>query len=129
MYLARSQGRQVSREGLIAGLPLHDGRLVPSLVMRAADRAGLESTLVECPLEALAEDALPVILLLEDEGACVLLARGAVNARIMDAGAIDETIGLDELRQRYIGTAVLARANYAFDERAPELGQLAAARA
>ena len=66
MYLARSQGRQVSREGLIAGLPLHDGRLVPSLVMRAADRAGLESTLVECPLEALAEDALPVILLLED---------------------------------------------------------------
>jgi len=125
VYVARSHGRQVSREGLTAGLPLHDGRLIPSLVMRAADRAGLESTLVECPLEALAEDALPAILLLEDEGACVLLARGATDARIMDGGSVEETIGVEELRQRYIGTAVLARANYAFDERAPELGQLA----
>jgi ATP-binding cassette subfamily C protein LapB len=125
VYVARSHGRQVSREGLTAGLPLHEGRLIPSLVMRAADRAGLESTLVGCPLEGLAEDALPAILLLEDEGACVLLARGTTDARIMDGGTIEETIGLEELRQRYIGTAILARANYAFDERAPELGQLA----
>jgi len=42
----------------------------------------------------------------------VLLARSATDARIIADGTTEETIGLEELRQRYIGTAILARANY-----------------
>jgi len=125
VYVARTHGSQVSRDGLTAGLPLREGRLIPSLIVRAAERAGLEATLVECPVEALSDETLPAILLLDHEDACVLLARGTSDASIIGIGGEAETIGLDALRRRYIGTAVLTRAGYDFDERAPEVGKAA----
>ncbi len=42
IYLAAHHGRAISREALIAGLPIMDGRLSASLVERAGLRAGLE---------------------------------------------------------------------------------------
>jgi ATP-binding cassette, subfamily C, bacterial LapB len=124
VYLARAHGTQVSREGLTAGLPLHQGRLTPSLVARAAERAGLDTRLVECPLAALAEETLPAILLLEDEDACVLLTLDGSAARIVGTRGTEETVTLAALQQRYIGSAILSRARYEFDERAPELGKI-----
>ena len=42
VVIARSHGRQVSRDSLRSGLPLVDNRLTPALVSRAAQRADLE---------------------------------------------------------------------------------------
>jgi ATP-binding cassette subfamily C protein LapB len=126
VYVARAHGRRVSREGLTAGLPLQGTRLTPSLVSRAAERVGLESRIVECSLEALGDDCLPAILLLQDGRACVLVERGAESARIVESGTTVAECGVDELARRYLGSAILTRARFAFDDRTPELGQLAA---
>ncbi len=42
-YLAAHHGRAVSREALLGGLPITDGRLSVSLYDRAARRVGLET--------------------------------------------------------------------------------------
>lgn len=126
VYVARTHGRRVSRAGLTAGLPLQGTRLTPSLVSRAAERVGLESRIVECSLEALGDDCLPAILLLQDGGACVLVERGADSARIVESGTAATECGIDQLARRYLGSAILTRARFAFDDRTPELGQLAA---
>jgi ATP-binding cassette, subfamily C, bacterial LapB len=123
VYIARALGRQVSREGLTAGLPLENGRLQPSLIARAADRAGLESRIVACDIEALPEDGLPAILLLEDSAACVLLSRDGQRTRIVDAEGIEQDHDLAGLSRRYIGTSIVLRTAFSFDERAPELHQ------
>jgi len=122
VYVARFHGQQVSREGLTAGLPLHENRLVPSLVERAAERAGLETRIVECPLDSLAGEALPAILLLHGQQACVLLARDDGACRVVEPGGNETRIAPQELGERYLGSAILARVAYGFDERAPELG-------
>ena len=42
LYLAAHHGRSISREALLAGLPIIDGKLNASLLERAARKAGLE---------------------------------------------------------------------------------------
>lgn len=126
VYVARARGAKVSREGLTAGLPLHGHRLVPSLVERAAERAGLETRLVEGPVDMFAGEALPAILLLRDEEACVLLGREGGFLRIVAGTGGEELVAADELAQRYLGSAILARVRFGFDERAPEIGGTAA---
>jgi hypothetical protein len=122
VYVARFHGKQVSRESLTAGLPLHENRMVPSLVERAAERAGLETRIVECNPEALGAEALPAILLLREDQACVLLGRDDGHLRVVEAGGTETRITAQALEERYLGNAILARVAYGFDERAPELG-------
>ena len=106
--VARLLGQPVSVEALVAGLPLADGRLTPNLVARAAERAQLTAQLRSCRLEDIPTLALPAVLLLEGGEACVLLERGAEQARILPVGEsqIERAIPMDELRARYTGQAV-----------------------
>jgi ATP-binding cassette subfamily C protein LapB len=123
VWVARALGRQVSREGLTAGLPLQGDRLVPTLLTRAAERAGLDSRLVACSLDTLDASALPAILLLADGDACVLVRKDADSARVVTDGGVETDIRVDELARRYLGTTCLVRTSFGFDERAPETGQ------
>src|SRR4051812_12847381 len=106
--VARILGQPISVEALVAGLPLADGRLTPNLVSRAAERAQLNAHARACALDEIPSLALPAILLLSDREACVLLERGADEARILPAGEseIERNVPLDELRARYAGQAV-----------------------
>jgi len=126
VWVARARGRQVSRSGLTSGLPLPEGKLVPSLVIRAAERAGLEARLLEVELEALRADALPAILLLDHEQACVLIGCEDDRATIVDTSGERQVVSLASLANRYLGTALLTRLVYDFDRRAPEIGRSAA---
>ncbi|MBI2291958.1 MAG: type I secretion system permease/ATPase, partial [Betaproteobacteria bacterium] len=106
---ARLYGESVSPEALIAGLPIEDGRLTPALAGRAAERAGLAATIVAMPLATIPHTALPVILLTQDRGACVLVKRGAVETQIIapDSPAEERTVPLAELAARYEGHAIM----------------------
>lgn len=73
--LARSHGEMITREGIMAGLPLEAGRLTPGLFARAAHRAGLSSKVVKQALIELKDELFPVILLLKQDRACVLVER------------------------------------------------------
>lgn len=61
-----------SPEALTAGLP-KVGLLTPSLAMRSLANAGLTAGLVDRPVRALPAQLMPIILLRNDRGGCVLL--------------------------------------------------------
>jgi ATP-binding cassette subfamily C protein LapB len=123
LILARSHGEAITRDGALAGLPLEDGRLTPSLFERAAHRAGLSSKVVREPIRRLKRELLPAILLLEDEGACVLLDRSedGETLRVVypEIGDSPVDVPTAELEKRYAGHALYARPRLRFDARSP----------
>jgi ATP-binding cassette subfamily C protein LapB len=127
LVVARAHGRPVTRDAATAGLPLVDHRLTPALFERAARRAGLASRLARRPLERLNADLFPVVLLLADEQACVLLGwTDAGRARVVypDLGEAEVVVPADELATRYTGHALFVRPRFRFDARAPEVGKV-----
>ncbi len=71
--LAGHYGRRSSIASLTSGLPIPRGGITPVLFQRAAERASLNSTMVERPLESLAiAPNLPCIMVLEGNQACIL---------------------------------------------------------
>lgn len=74
LYIAKHHGRALSQTSLLSGLPLdQEGRLTPRLAEVAARKAGFAARIVKGPLRRIASFALPAVLFLQDEAACVLL--------------------------------------------------------
>ena len=74
LYLSAHHGRAITREALIAGLPLPDGKLNVGVFERAAKRAGLDVSPVKRPLEDIPALVLPAILIMQDGTTRILLA-------------------------------------------------------
>lgn len=66
--------RPHSPVSLIAGLPLVDNQLTPSLFIRACERIDFNASLVTRPIQEIPSDILPCVLLLKDHKAYVLTA-------------------------------------------------------
>src|SRR4029453_15658816 len=64
LYLAAHHGRAVSREALLGGLPIVDGRLTVALYERAAKRAGLETQAVQRSVPEIPALVLPAVLIM-----------------------------------------------------------------
>src|SRR5512132_8258 len=74
--VCRLHGQAASRASLSAGLPIaehNQGRLTLELAERAAARAGMTAKLQRVSLEHIDPAALPAILVLQNNQACVLL--------------------------------------------------------
>ncbi|TSE30681.1 cysteine peptidase family C39 domain-containing protein [Tepidimonas charontis] len=110
LVVARAHGLPASAEGTVAGLPLVQGRLVPSLFERAAHRVGLSSRFVRQPIERLRAELLPAILLLDDGDACVLLERSSDGQRCRvvfpELPEAPAELPLAELQTHYSGWAL-----------------------
>lgn len=124
--VARLHGLAASRASLSASLPLSGGRLTLDLAERAAARAGLSTRLQRMPLGEIDSAALPAILILHDNRACVLLgwaasADGTVDAdaRLLlpETGQGGVTLSRAELAERYSGVVLFARPHFRFDTR------------
>ncbi|MEO8417921.1 MAG: type I secretion system permease/ATPase [Methylophilaceae bacterium] len=128
LILCRIHGVAITRGALAAGLPLRDGRLTPALFSRAAARANLVSSVLKKPLEAIRNEFVPAILLLEQEEACLLLGWDAdkKNARVVfpELGDAEIRMPIAELAARYDGYAIVAKQKFTFDERAPSVGKV-----
>lgn len=126
--LTRMHGTPFSREALSAGLPLVEHKLTPSLFARAAKRAGITSKIMRRELEKIETTLLPVVLLLKESSACLLLAweSDGEQARVIfpELGEASVVITRAQLEERYVGLAIFARPEYRFDRRAPEVGRL-----
>ncbi len=120
---ARAHGRTLSAESARAGLPLVDGVLSPALLPRAAARAGLAARVLAQPLQRLTLDLAPIILLLHNEHACLLVGRnettGAFKVVYPELGDAVIEVAADELAARYLGRAVYLRPKHRFDARSP----------
>jgi ATP-binding cassette subfamily C protein LapB len=121
--LTRLHGRPGTRSSLSSGLPLARSGLTPSLFGRAASRAGLSSKVVRRPLEKIDHALLPVVLLLDDGAACLLLGwqEGEEQANLLfpDTGQGAVTLTRAALAARYTGAAIFARPRFLFDRRVP----------
>ena len=104
--VTRLLGNPVSREALLAGLPLEEGGLTPALLVRAAERAGLAATLGQQPLADIARARLPAVLLLKGREACVLVSKDDERATIIREGS-ERSLSLHALAELYAGTAIL----------------------
>jgi ATP-binding cassette, subfamily C, bacterial LapB len=125
LILLHAQGMVVTAETLLAGLPLPNNILPPSLFSRAAKRAGFVSKIVTRNLLQLNSALFPVILLLENNNACVLLAidESQQTAKVIFPELDDAStlISLQDLMARYSGRAIYSRPESRFDARASDI--------
>ncbi|MEQ1440588.1 type I secretion system permease/ATPase [Fontimonas sp. SYSU GA230001] len=126
LLVALGHGRPLSRDAALYALPLTGGRLTPSLLPRAAERAGLRTRVVRSALRQFAPDTLPFIALLKDDTAAVVLdidaTDGRVRVREPARGGAETELALADFETRYLGVAILLRPEFRFDARAPSIG-------
>lgn len=125
--MARLYGIVTTREALSAGLPLVENRLTPALVLRAAARAGLRARLARRSLSDLHKGVLPVILLMKDKQACILLEwldDGQARVRYPENGESSDVLGTDSLQEVFAGLVLFLKPTFKFDQRSPETGQV-----
>ncbi len=105
-----------SAEALTAGLPIEPGAEAPELFSinnakglfsRAAARAGLKSSLIHRPLQQISNLQLPMIILLSNQGACILEKfsqdRKQVKIIMPTEESIEQWVNIDDLADEYIG--------------------------
>lgn len=128
LAVSRLHGNATTRSALTAGLPLAGKVLPPSLFNRAAARAGLASKVVRRELTAIPHEAMPVILLLQNNKACVLVGWSedmqTAHLLLPETGQGTVDLSAADLAERYTGVAIVARPKFRFDRRTPELGRV-----
>ena len=119
LRLTKLKNTPCSETSLIAGLPLVDERLTPELFVRAASRAGLQAKVTERPLSAIPALVLPVVLLLENNQAVILLSSDTATGKatiVESASGREVTVTLDTLASTYTGHAIYTRVAHQFNE-------------
>ncbi len=123
LTIVRSHGGTLTAEAATSGLPLDGEALSPSLLVRAARRAGFACRVLRQPLARLNETLLPAIVLLEEGHACIVVGREADGFQVVfpELDGAQVAISREELLARYGGTTIYVRPEFRFDERAPKL--------
>ncbi|SIS80210.1 type I secretion system permease/ATPase [Neptunomonas antarctica] len=120
VHLSQQNHRPMSADVLKDGLPLVNYKLTPKLFVRAAKRAGFSSRIVKRDLSDLSLLTLPVVLLLNNDQACILQE---VDKETGDAIIIQPESGgahqlsMVDLKNEYSGCAIFVRLEYRFTER------------
>jgi len=126
--VCRLHGVATSRDALVAGLPLRDGKMTPALVKRSASRVHLATTILKKSLNKTRQEFLPAILLLNDDEACVVtnvnLENKSAGVIFPELGDTEVSVPLDELTARSSGYFIVAKLRFTFDQRAPSVGKV-----
>lgn len=119
--IADFYGRSAATGALTSGLPLAQGRLTPQLFARAASRVGLSARIAKRTIGELPKILFPVVLLLKDNNAVVLLELDGETATVAlpETGKGAVKVSLESLAGRHTGYAILVKPEY----RAAEDGQ------
>ncbi len=104
----------------MSGLPVDGNGLTPDLVGRAAKRAGLNTRLHDLTVDAIPNEVCPVILMLQNDSACVYFGTDADGAaQVIRPELVDGLIPvpMEELSALATGKVFLARPKFRFDKR------------
>ena len=127
LYLAAHHGRALSRDALLTGLPITDGKLPVALFERAAQRAGLEVQAIKRPLAEIPALVLPAVLVMRDGTTRILLANHAdpERATVIDPSSADRVRRpLERDIALYLGYGFLARPATTADPRTVAAGEV-----
>jgi ATP-binding cassette subfamily C protein LapB len=127
--LAAYHGRAVSREALLGGLPILDGKLSVALYDRAARRAGLETEAVKRDIVEIPALVLPAVLIMKNGTALILLGLDQANQSVKVLDPLDKSnsprlMRINAISANYTGYAFLVRAAAEADARAVAAGDL-----
>ncbi len=120
-----------SAEALTAGLPIEPGSDAPelfsidnskALFSRAAEKAGLKSSLIKRPLEQISPLQLPMIILLSsNQGACILdsFSQDKTMAKIVIPAEepLEQWVAIDVLAEEYIGFGFMIKKAFEYSDK------------
>ncbi len=120
-----------SAEALTAGLPIEPGSDAPelfsidnskALFSRAAQKAGLKSSLIKRPLEQISPLQLPMIILLSsNQGACILdsFSQDKTMAKIVLPAEepLEQWVKIDVLAEEYIGFGFMIKKAFEYSDK------------
>lgn len=120
-----------SAEALTAGLPIEPGNDAPelfsidnskALFSRAAEKAGLKSSLIKRPLEQISPLQLPMIILLSsNQGACILdsFSQDKTMAKIVLPAEepLEQWVKIDVLAEEYIGFGFMIKKAFEYSDK------------
>ena len=126
VFLTSHYGRARSAQALVAGLAYGDSNMRPALFCEAAERIDLKAQIVkQDKLKKIQSAVLPVVLILKEGQACVLLKRNKDehSATIWSPETSSErSVLLTDLKQSYEGYAIYVHPKPEFnDAQAPHL--------
>ncbi len=128
LLACRTHRIATTRDALIAGLPLRNGKMTPALFKRAANRVNLSVTILKKPIHEIRASFLPVTLLLNNDEACKLASIDLINHKASviypELNDAEVTVSIDEIAQQYSGYLIITKPKFAFDKRAPEVGKV-----
>ena len=128
LLACRTHHIATTKDALIAGLPLRNGKMTPALFKRAAERENLVVTMLKKPLNKIRVEYLPVTLLLNNDEACKLVSIDTKNnsARVIhpELGDSEVIVSLAEIAAQYAGYMIVTKIKYVFDKRAPSVGKV-----
>jgi len=123
LALSSHHGQSTTKTVLLTGLPV-DKQLTPALFVRASERVGLVSKIINKPLDKLNPALLPAVLLLDNNEVCLLMGwgDGKQQAKVIHPELNEAVVDMsaEELLARYSGTAILVRPKFRFDARTSE---------
>ncbi|MEG3768054.1 type I secretion system permease/ATPase [Alteromonas sp. 14N.309.X.WAT.G.H12] len=103
----------MSRDSILAGLPMKNGTLSPSALGRAAIRLGLTSKTTKRELSQINLALLPAILILKNEKACILHSYNAdiqtVEVVFPDSSDAVESLDVSEFEAEYTQYVIFVR--------------------
>ncbi|KGP02834.1 type I secretion system permease/ATPase [Alcaligenes sp. 1735tsa3] len=119
--ITRIHGNPCTPQHLSAGLPLQRGRLTPALLSRAAARGHCTARVWRRAFTELDTNLFPVILLLNNNRACVLLGLEEERARVHfpESGSPSE-ISLEDLQAQYSGLLAVVQPDFRVEARAKD---------
>ena len=128
MLACRVHRVATTRDALIAGLPLRNGKMTPTLFKRAAERINLSVTTLKRPLNQVRTEFLPVTLLLKNDDACVLMGvdvkTGSARVIYPELDDAEVVVPLDEILACYTGYFIVTKPKFIFDSRTPSVGKV-----
>lgn len=126
LMACRAHQVATTKDALIAGLPLRNGKMTPALFKRAAERVNIAATILKKPIVQIRAEYLPVTLLLRNEEACQLVSFDveANQARVIypELGDSEVSVSLTEIIAQYTGYCIVTKPKFVFDKRAPAVG-------
>ena len=122
LFLAKYHKRNTSAESLITGLAIYNSLMTPSMFEKSAKRIGLITKAVSRKIPQIDNLALPSVMLLNNNKACVVLnidmeKNQAILMMPHVSSETQITLSIEELEKLYTGNLFIIKPAYNFENR------------